>query len=49
MPPPHEKPTQLRETGETICRSVSKGVPVAALSGMATRNTGIVGPHEYSR
>jgi hypothetical protein len=49
MPPPHEKPTQLSDTGETICKRVSKAVLVDALSGMATRKTGMVEPHEYWR
>jgi hypothetical protein len=49
IPPPHEKPAHPSETGETICRSVSNGVLVVALSGTAMRNTGMEGPHEYSR
>lgn len=49
MPPPQEKPTHASEIGETICRSVSNGALVDALSGTAMRKTGIEVPHEYSR
>jgi hypothetical protein len=49
IPPPHENPAHPSEMGETICRSVSNGVLVVALSGTAMRKTGMEGPHEYSR
>ena len=49
MPPPQLKPTQPSDAGAMICRSVSNAVFDDALSGTAMRNTGTVGPHEYSK